>query len=258
MGSRRQTYPGLKGEAARRAMESERAADDAFDRREEARLKSDLDIAAKRHAERAEQRRVKHLIERDRADRVREEMREAAEMEIREGVMVNLTDTVVEPTPEWISKGDIETYLPSHDESRTVRTVATVRRIRTPLVARMQRRAQISRDAAKACMHYSDVYERAGLVGHIPSTDISREVFSAPHSRAMFTASQLEAQSELDSMRTAIPKKRWRFFEAVVVLDIPLYRSARYAQMRRSKAEALFVNLAEGLADFLSNSKRLA
>ena len=65
-----------------------------------------------RSQQEAERQRVSAIIERDRIDRIREQDRAAAEIEVAEGVFVNLSDSVTEPTPEWISKGDVRTFVP--------------------------------------------------------------------------------------------------------------------------------------------------
>lgn len=253
----REVYPQLTGREARRRLAEERAAEEAFadavTRREEASIIRAIGPvfrgSSTAEMARVEQRRVRGLIERDRAGRIEEALRTVAEIEFADGVMVNLADTVVPPTREWMKQnaGAIEAFTPRQPDG-TVRTISTVRRMSASVVMRMARKGQLSDDAAKACQRYAATHEAAGLDGNIPSVNYSREVFSAPATRLMFTDAQGEAQSELRAMRAVIPARYRKFFDAVVLRDVPLHRASRFARMRRTAALAHFRELADDVA----------
>lgn len=238
----------------RKRREREDAFLDSFDKREFARVKSATSAKGKRPDDRA---RVKAIIERDRRERARQMSRDLAELEVREGVYVNLSDTVVEPTEEWLARGEWERYTPRQPDG-TVREIATVRRIQVPLVMRMAKRGQIGDEAAFACLWYAETYERAGLRGLIPSVNMAREIFAAPSDRTAFTDKQIEAQDEWRFAREIIPVRFRRFFDAVVLNDIPIGRSCRFAQMGKPRALAKFRSLAEVMIDRREQTKGVA
>lgn len=187
-------------------------------------------------AKRREEARVKALIERDRQDRMRDIERAAAELKIREGLVVSAHETVIEPTPEWFQHGDAQAYTPELPDG-TVREIKTVRRVRVPIILRMLHRGQIDNDHYRALHWYSECYERAGLHGRIPIAQIGKEVFGGGPDRMLFTESQQEAQKLLREVKSAIPKHQVRFFEAVVIDNIPITRASRF--IRKTPANAL-------------------
>lgn len=196
---------------------------------------------------RREQQRVKALIERDRADQKKEIERAAAELKIREGLVVSAHETVVEPTPEWFQHGDAENYTPELPDG-TVREIKTVRRVRVPIILRMLHRGQLDNDQYRALNWYSECYERAGLHGAIPSVQIGKEVFGGGPDRVLFTEMQQEAQRALREARSAIPASMVRFFEAVVIDNIPITRASRFVRRKPATALRLFRNAARDVA----------
>lgn len=203
-------------------------------------------------AKRREQERVKALIERDKADRMREIERAAAELKIREGLVVSAHETVVEPTPEWFQHGDAESYTPELPDG-TVREIKTVRRVRVPIILRMLHRGQLDNDQYRALNWYSECYERAGLHGAIPSVQIGKEVFGGGPDRVLFTESQQQAQRMLREVKDRIPKHQVRFFEAVVIDNVPVRRAARFVRARKGKALIIFKNLSDIAVDVVKN-----
>jgi hypothetical protein len=193
---------------------------------------------------RQEQRRVKALIERDKADRMKEIERAAAEIKIREGLVVSAHETVVEPTPEWFQHGDAHSFTPELPDG-TVREIKTVRRVRVPIILRMLHKGDLDNDQYRALHWYSECYETAGLEGHIPIAQIGKEVFGGGHDRVLFTESQQAAQKMLRAARKDIPKHQIKFFEAVVIGNIPVRRASRFVRSRRDKALRIFLDLAQ-------------
>jgi hypothetical protein len=195
-------------------------------------------------AKRIEQRRVKALIERDKADRAREYERAAAEIKVREGLVVTAHETVIEPTPEWFQHGDSQSFTPELPDG-TVRELKTVRRVRVPMILRMLHNNTLDNDQYRALHWYSECYEMAGLHGTIPVSQIGKEVFGGGPDRVLFTESQQVAQKMLRAARKDIPKHQIKFFEAVVIGNVPVRRASRFIRSRRDKALRTFIELAQ-------------
>lgn len=194
-------------------------------------------------AKRREQARVKALIDRDRADRMKEIERAAAEIKVREGLVVTAHETVMEPTPEWFQHGESESFTPELPDG-TVREIKTVRRVRVPVVLRMLHAGKLDNDQYRALKWYADCYEMAGLHGNIPSVQIGKEVFGGGHDRVLFTEKQQVAQKLLREVKEKIPKHQIKFFEAVVIKNVPVRRAAQFVRTRREKALIIFKELA--------------
>ena len=195
-------------------------------------------------AKRREKARVKALIERDKQDRMKEIERAAAEIKVREGLVVTAHETVMEPTPEWFQHGDSETFTPELPDG-TVRELKTVRRVLVPIVLRMLHADKIDTDQYRALVWYRECYERAGLLGSIPSVQIGREVFGGGPDRVLFTEMQQDAQRKLREAKSEIPKHMVRFFEAVVIDNVPVTRASRFIRTKPAKALKQFKELAQ-------------
>jgi hypothetical protein len=195
---------------------------------------------------RREQERVKALIERDRADHMREIERAAAEIQLKSGKLASIRETVVEPTPEWFQHGDSQPFTPEVPD-RTAIVLKTVRRVRIPIILRMLQRGDIDNDQYRALNWYSECYERAGLHGSIPIAQIGKEVFGGGPDRVLFTESQQEAQKGLRLAKKALPPAKVRFFEAVVIDNVPITRAARFVRTRPSNALKTFKKLAHSV-----------
>jgi hypothetical protein len=200
-------------------------------------------------AERArrEQARVKAIIARDKADRMKEIERAAAEIKVRDGLVVSAHETVIAPTPEWFQHGDAQSYTPEL-ENGTVREIKTVRRVRVPIILRMLHRGQIDNDQYRALNWYSECYEMAGLHGSIPIAQVGKEVFGGGPDRVLFTESQQQAQRLLREVKSELPKNRIRFFEAVVIDNIPITRASRFIRTKPANALKPFKILAQLVA----------
>lgn len=215
---------------------------DAFDKREAARIESDLHARAKFDRDEHEAARVKAMLERDRIEARKERDRKAAELQVREGVYVNLSDTVVEPTPEWLEKGDVIGFTPKQPDG-TVRQVRTVRRVVTPMIERLHRKGAIDETQAAACVWYRKMFERAGLEGRYsvsragsPNPTSGTRKSGAVGGHIAMTLEEAEARQLWRDVRKHMTAFYIRYFDAVVVDDIPIYRAVRFARCRREKA----------------------
>lgn len=187
--------------------------------------------------------RVASILARDAADRDAEAARTLAERNMRLGVPANAADLIIPPTPEWISQGDAIPYRPRHDGqwASLSEGITTMRRVLTPIVKRLFHAGKLNEEQFSACTWYRRTYDEAGLEGTLPGTDFLKEVWTAPQSRGMnFTEEQIAAQEHLRQARANIPSAFVKFFEAVVLNDIPVKRAARAHKCRyRHQVECL-------------------
>lgn len=195
-------------------------------------------------AKRRETARVKAIIERDKADRMREIERAAAQLKMEDGKAVSLSDATIEPTPEWFQHGDTETFTPELPDG-TVNVLKAHRRVLVPIVLRMLHADKIDSDQYRALVWYRECYERAGLLGNIQSVQMGREVFGGGPDRVLFTEAQQEAQHSLRSVKEEIPKHAVKFFEAVVISNVPVTRASRFIRVKPAKALKVFKELAQ-------------
>lgn len=200
-----------------------------------------------------EEDRVAALIKRDKKDRSRERDRKAADMEVAEGRFVNLSDTVVEPTPEWLEKGDTATFVPKQPKG-TTKVIRSVRRVVTPMVIRMLQAGRITGEQAAACTWYRTQWERAGLSGRVKTAHISLtgntgggggmgQAPMAQHER------EVEARMAYRAARESLTPFYVKFFESVVIHDIPVSRAARFARCRNDRAPKRFRDTAQELLE---------
>lgn len=238
--------------------------DAAFDQREERRILSEIDMSFRRAGlavEQAENQRVATLIDREQRYRVREQDRQLAEHELREGVFVNLSDTVVEPTEEWLQHGAVRRFTPRQPKG-TVRTVSTVRRVVTPIIVRMYQADKLTEEQVRACLWYREIYEYAGMEGAFCSSAVNlvgqtdgskRQGGAAGH--IPITMEEAYSRQILRQARAIIPDQLLKFFEAIVVHDIALRRATRFARCSNNRAPAYFRRLADLLAAFCEREK---
>jgi hypothetical protein len=191
----------------------------------------------------SEAERVASILARDAADREAEAARAEAERNLRLGVPANTAALIVPPTPEWVAKGDAIPYRPRHDGQWASLSdgATTMRRVLTPIVDRLYRAGKLTDEQWSACVWYRKTYDQAGLEGSMPGTDFLKEVWTAPQSRGMnFTEEQVAAQDQLRQARAMIPSAWVKYFEAVVLHDIPVKRAARAHKTRfRHEVECL-------------------
>lgn len=202
----------------------------------------------------SEARRVAAILARDAADRQTEAARTEAERNMRLGVPVNAADLIVPPTPEWIAHGDAIPYRPRHDGQWASLSdgVTTMRRVLTPIVTRLHKTGKMNDEEHSACTWYRRTYDQAGLEGTMPGTDFLKEVWTAPQSRGMnFTEEQVCAQTQLRQARETIPSAFVKFFEAVVLHDIPVKRAARAHKTRFRHEVSCLRECAQSVSKYL-------
>lgn len=190
-------------------------------------------------AKRREQQRVKAMLDRDRIDAMRDIERAAAEIELASGKVAYVRETSIEPTPEWFQHGDAEDFTVDVPD-RTSIVLKTKRRVLTPIVLRMLKADKIDSDQYRALAWYAETYEAAGLLGSIPIVQIGKEVFGGGPDRVLFTEAQQQAQAQLRQVKSVITKDRVRFFEAVVIDNVPVARASRFIRTTRRNQLKLF------------------
>lgn len=204
----------------------------------------------------AEEVRVRQIIERDKREAVAERDRKAAELEVAGGKVSLLPETAIEPTPEWLAKGDTETFIPKQAKGTTV-LIKTRRRIDKPIIMRMWKDGRLTDDQMKACLWYRDVFEIAGLDGSFKTSQIGNSEGVSGGGAAYSghipnTLHAVYARQSIRGAREAIGSFYLKFFEAVVCDGTPIPRAARFAKCRREKALFRFRQLASILYDHLN------
>ncbi len=203
---------------------------------------------------REEAARVKAVIDRDRADRIREADRKRAEIELANGSFVNIADSVIEPTPEWLAKGDVATYRPKQPDG-TVREVKTVRRKAGSVLVGMHMEGRINEDHFVACMWYRSVYEQAGVDGRYKSSHISMTGNTGggggqgQHPMAQHHR-EAEAREFYRLARMEINPRFLPVFELVVVEGLSLRAASVTAKRDNSRLLANFTMAAQRVFDF--------
>lgn len=182
----------------------------------------------------AEQLRVAAVIARDQIDRAKERDRKLAEIEVRGGVFVNLSSTVIEPTPEWLAKGEVRSFTPKQPDD-TVRVIKSVRRVSGQVLARMRLDGRITDDQFVACLWYRKIYEQAGVAGRYKSSNLSLagNVGSGggtgQHPMALHHF-EAEARAYLRSVCQELNKRFLPVFDYVVINDFSLRKASVHAK----------------------------
>jgi len=217
--------------------------------------KSGHGFVSEPQAIREERARVDRLIARDKAYHAREIERAAAEIEMDNGNTVRIGEFVIEPTEEWFQHGDHRTFTPRLEDG-TVKTVKAHRRENVSIVARMHRADRITDDQFAACAWYRERWESAGLTGRVKTSHHSLSGNVGGGSGGMgqapmaIHAREAEARGEFRAARASLPAFYLRFFEAIVLDNLPLRRAARFAKCRDDRAQRRFRDVAQQLADF--------
>lgn len=182
----------------------------------------------------AEQRRVDAVIARDIADRTAEADRAAAILEIDERIYVNVGDAVVPPTPEWLNKGETMPHTVQADgEGHHVRSVKTVRRVITGHAKRAYRAGKITEEQKIACEWYRDQYYAAGLEGRVKTANLTQRISGGVAGGVMFTEEQVAAQWHFRNARERMDTRMLKFFDLVMIDEIPVDRACRVARSGR-------------------------
>lgn len=199
----------------------------------------------------AERARVEAILDRDRADRSADHLRQAAQVEVAEGRFVNLADAVEQPTPEQFAQaersgGGFRKFTPRQPDE-TVRTVTAYRRKELPQVQRLVLSGVIDTEGFRDCLWYRNLYEETGLTGNFGSTDYGREVFTHSNSRGMFTDRQAEQQDEYRAVRSLIESSNLSLLDQVVLEDVPIWRAARSSGAGWRNARRIFTQAVDQL-----------
>lgn len=192
-------------------------------------------------AKRREQARVKALIERDRADQKKEIERAAAELKIREGLVVTAHEAVIEPTPEWFQHGDAENYTPELPDG-TVREIKTVRRKSQSPWLRMVEAGQIAPEIFAAAQSIAYVHERITRAGGLKSGTLQARVDQCKSSGELIIERLSDVHDEMaySAWRNGLPMPR-RMFLDMVLSDRPLSTTAKNYRMGWRRARKLLI-----------------
>lgn len=204
--------------------------------------------------------RVDALVASDRSYRIAEDLRERALLEVREGVFVNLADTVVSPTPEWLAKNDTQTFVPKQPDG-TVRTIKTVRRVLTPVVVRMANAGKLRDEHLFACLWYRDQYEIGALDGRVKTSSFSDAPGGGGDGSGQHPMARNDTEAEARLMlRKALEHMdrehcKIRLFHEVVAKDNGVRTAARIARVDNARAMRLFRVACDSLTRFCSSMK---
>jgi hypothetical protein len=202
----------------------------------------------------AEHARVEALIARDKADRIREIDRKAAEIDMANGKTVSIGEAVIEPTPEWFSHGEHATFTPRLEDG-TVRTVKGFRRRLTPTAAKLCLDGKITDTQYLACRWYRAIHDQAGVEGRYKTANLSLAGNvgggGGGQSQHPMAAHEHEAMAR-QTYRLAKMRLNARFlpvFEFVVIHDLSLRAAATRAERDNARLLANFRHAAQQMAD---------
>jgi hypothetical protein len=191
--------------------------------------------------------RVKELVRRMGEYERAEQRLAQAQIAFENGNTACLDETIIPPTPELLAKGIFERFT-ADTVAGTARSAATVRRKLMSHVVNYYLSGLIDDQELSACRWYRDVYEATGLTGNIPSTDYSKEVFSAPQSRSMFSDWQIDMQDMFRAAREQMTARWLPFFDAMVLHDMAPKKALRYSRGDDKKVKVYFRDIAGELA----------
>lgn len=215
-------------------------------------MMADDPVAAVEAAKAKETARATKLLRQTRLDAKEEAEREAAQLEIRSGVFVNVGDAVVPPTPEWLAKHETRPVTVQADgEGHHARSVKTVRRITKTPAIRAHEAGKIDERQLRACIWYRDRYEETGLDGRIAVGSFEPRIASGLMGGVAFTDRQVEAMDDMRAVRKAMPAKYRRFFDLVILQEIGVKRAERMAKCRRDSGFLTLRTCADEVADWL-------
>ena len=196
--------------------------------------------------------RTKRLLRQTRMEAKADAEREAAQLEIRSGVFVNVGDAVVPPTPEWLAMHETRQVTVQADgEGHHARSVKTVRRVIMTPAKRAHEAGKIDERQYRACTWYADRYEETGLDGRVAKGCFEPRIASGLMGGVAFTDRQMEAMDDLRAARNAIRPVWRRFFELVVLNEVGVKRAERMAKCRRDSGMLTLRTCADAVADWL-------
>lgn len=203
--------------------------------------------------------RVGEIIAHERLERETERRRGLAEVQASNGDFTNFADTVLPPTAEWLAKHETRTFTPRQPDG-TVRVIRTVRRVNNTIIHKMHTSGNLTDDQFEACRWYTERHAAASLDGRYKSSNIS---FTSGTSggcgdgqtpMALYLH-EAQARVEFRAAREKIPAFYLKFFEAIVLGDIPMRRAVRFARCRTEKGPVRFRECCGVLAAHLAAVK---
>lgn len=196
--------------------------------------------------------RATRLLRQTRMEAKADAEREAAQLEIRSGVFVNVGDAVIPPTPEWLARHETAPVTVQADgEGHHARSVKTVRCVVVTPAMRAQRAGHIDEHQLRACVWYRDRYEEAGLDGRMAKGCFEPRIASGLMGGVAFTDRQMEAMDDLRAARKAINARFVKFFDLVVLNEVGVKRAERMAKCRRDSGMLTLRTCADAVADWL-------
>lgn len=192
-------------------------------------------------AKRREQQRVKAMIERDKADQMKEIERAAAELELASGRVAYVKETVLEPTPEWFQHGAFENFTPEVPDKTSI-VLSTVRRKSQSPWLRMVEAGQIAPEIFAAAQSIAYVHERIARAGGLKSGSLQARVDQCRNSGDLIIERLSEVHDEMaySAWRKGLPMPRSMFLE-MVLSDRPLSTTAKNYRMGWRKARKLLI-----------------
>lgn len=187
-------------------------------------------LAKSRSASIPQRRRERELVTAMRADDVLERTRRSAEIALENGHAADAELAILGPTPEQLGKADYEPVEAKRNGSWQGRVQMTVRRRDVPVAHKMMMKGIIDSQGLQACIWYRNAWEASGMMGNIPSTDYTKEVFAPPSARSQLTDNQMEIADCLRFVVSKMTARHGRLIFATVVQDISLKRAVRMAR----------------------------
>lgn len=209
--------------------------------------------------QRAEERRVREILRRDREEYGKDIARAAAEIEFDKGKTVTIVDIAIEPTPEWKDKGPYETFTPRLEDG-TVKTVKGHRRIFGSVPQALFMRGRIREDHYHACIWYAVQWELSGQDGRVKTNHLSLTGNvggggGAGQSPMALHAREAEARQAFRAARAAIPEHLLKMFELVALKNLSINRASRFVRCRNGNAVPKLIEACMALVAHLEATK---
>lgn len=185
----------------------------------------------------AQRKRERELIARDREERIAEQRRQEAERAIENGG-IDFQAAVLGPTPEQLAHGEFG-HFGIELERQAARGAKGYRRMTVAACVKLHRDGKMNDEQLAACTWYRDRYDEAGLEGRVGSVEIGKEVFGGTGPGLLFTERQLNAQDEFRFARQFMKTHFIKFFDNVILKDIPITRAARLSKSGRNPHHTL-------------------
>lgn len=205
--------------------------------------------------------RVDFLLEQDRANRENEDRRSVAQAMLECGDDSLVADTVIIPTPELLRTGDFIPYTPGR-KNWTDRDVKTVRRLNISQITYLLSRGTLDDQLYSACKWYQERYEASQLAPKSAVANYGETVRGDPvYGHLPSSEWAAEARADFRWARRFINLEDLKYFEMVVLEDVPLTHAAKQAKCRYTNIRAAFRKACFDLYDGISarlNAQRLS